>query len=111
MNCSFSHSQCAALKAFVFFPDRSGSLLTNRKNPLWPTETEKEFSERLLGALRVTGKANEGGSVKAVGQAGELSSWNHENRGLRAGRRGAAATLLDSEQCSRPPVLDARFRQ
>lgn len=56
------------------FPDRSGSLLTNHKNPLWLAETEKEFSERLLRVLRVTGKANEGGLVSMEGQAGEPSS-------------------------------------
>lgn len=54
-------------QSLCLFPDRSGSLLMNHKNPLWLTETEKEFSERLL-------RANEGGLVSMEGQAGEPSS-------------------------------------
>lgn len=54
-------------QSLCLFPDRSGSLLMNHENPLWLTETEKEFSERLL-------RANEGGLVSMEGQAGEPSS-------------------------------------
>lgn len=54
----------------LFFPYQSGFLVTNHKNPLWLTETEKEFSEKLLTALRIIGKANEVGLEGREGQGG-----------------------------------------
>lgn len=54
----------------LLFPYQLGFLVTNHKNPLWLAEMEKEFSEKLLTALRITGKANEVGLEDREGQGG-----------------------------------------
>lgn len=51
-------------------------LINNRKNPPWLVETDKEFSEKLLQALRITRKANEVVLEDREGP-GELSSYKH----------------------------------
>ena len=79
-------------------------LVTNHKNPLWLTETEKEFRERLLRALRVTGKANEIGLVNMEAQGGSWAARTTAKIPWPQSWFGGTLLppLLDSEQCSWP---------